>query len=350
MKILLILLLSVWQFLPGAARAVEPPVSTGLLTADLGECPLENGEIIQDCSLGYRTLGTLNAEKSNIIVFPTWYSGSTQSLVNFGYIGPGKIADTDRYFVIAIEAFGNGISSSPSNSATQGGGAFPEFNIRDMVRAQHRLLTDVLHLDHVMAVVGATMGGFQAFEWATTFPDYMDYVIPIEGTPWPTAYDLMLWNAWLDAADTDNGDPESTRRAAMLLTALDGLTLWTPQHFNGMVEAHDFGEFMEGFSAGLRSQDLHDRRSQTIAVLDHDISRPFDDFKLQARDIIKARTLVVVFNTDHMVNAAPSLELAQWIGAETLVIETDCGHMAPNPECEQQQVAVAVQEFLEQRH
>lgn len=134
------------------------------MTAVLGECPLENGEVIQDCTLGYRTLGTLNAEKSNIIVFPTWYSGSTQDLVDFGYIGPGKIADTDRYFVIAIEAFGNGISSSPSNSAIQGGNAFPALNIRDMVRAQYRLLTEVLYFDHALAVIGASMGGFQAFE------------------------------------------------------------------------------------------------------------------------------------------------------------------------------------------
>ena len=341
MKLTTFLVVITLPLLFGTARADE-----GSLQADLGECRLESGQVIENCVVAYRVIGELKPDRSNVIVFPTWYTGSTSDLVSYGYIGPGKMADTDEYYVIAIEAFGNGISSSPSNSTSQPGNAFPQYNIHDMVHAQYRLLTEKLGIDHVFAVIGVSMGGFQVFEWMTTYPGFMDYAVPVEGTPWPTAYDLMLWTAWLDAADSDAGDAESRRRAAMLLAALDGLTLWTPQHFNGMVEAQGFGEFMDGFSAGLRSQDLLNRRSQTVALLNHDISRPFEDFESRAGHIIKAKTLVVVFNSDHMVNPGPSLELAKRIGAETLVVESDCGHMSPNPECVQAKVTAAIHTFL----
>ena len=341
MKLTTFLVVIILSLLFSTAHADE-----GLLQADLGDCRLENGQDIKHCVVAYRVLGELKPDRSNIIVFPTWYGGSTSDLVKYGYIGPGKMADTDEYYVIAIEAFGNGISSSPSNSTSQAGKAFPQYSVRDMVHAQYRLLIEKLGINHVFAVMGVSMGGFQVYEWMTTYPGFMDYAVPVEGTPWPTAYDLMLWTAWLDAADTDAGDAESKRRAAMLLAALDGLTLWTPRYFNAMVEAQGFEEYMEGFSASLRGQYLLNRRSQTVAVLNHDISRPFEDFESRAGHIIKAKTLVVVFKSDHMVNPGPSQELAKWIGAETLVLESDCGHMSPNQECVQAEVSAAIHTFL----
>lgn len=317
-----------------------------LRTADLGVCRLDSGETLKECKVAYRVFGTANSDQSNILVFPTWYGGSTRDLANYGYIGPGKMANSDEYYVIAIEAFGNGLSSSPSNSSSQPGGNFPVISIRDMVRAQHRLLTEKLHIEHINTVMGASMGGMQVFEWMTTFPHFMDHAVPIEGTPWATAYDLMLWSAWLDAIDTDTGDPESKHRAIRLLTALDGLTLWTPVYFNGMVEANKFAEFFEGFSAGLANADLANRRTQTVAALHHDISRPFEQFSNRVGQIIKARTLIIAFETDHMVNPGPSVQLAQMIGAEVRLIKGDCGHMTPNPECAQAEVADEIHRFL----
>jgi homoserine O-acetyltransferase len=332
---------AVMLLMAGLARAEDD-----LQVADLGDCQLDSGETISDCKVAYRVLGQLNADESNILVFPTWYGGSTKDLVTYGYVGPGKMADSDTYHVIAIEAFGNGLSSSPSNSTDQRGDSFPVISVRDMVRAQHRLLTEKLGVKHINTVMGASMGGMQVFEWMTTFPGFMDNAVPIEGTPWPTAYDLMLWSAWLDAIDTDKGDADSNTRAAKLLASLDGLTLWTPEYFNGMVEADKFTDFFDGFSSGLRGQDLANRRAQTVAVLSHDISKPFTDFENNAASIIKARTLVVGFDSDHMVNPVPSMQLANMIGAEVLLIEGNCGHMAPNPDCAQAEVANAIHKFL----
>ena len=101
--------------------------------ANLGDYRLENEQVIKDCRLGYRTFGQLNANRSNAILFPTWYGGTNESLLS--YIGPDQMLDSTRYFIIIVDAFGNGISSSPSNSREQPGKLFPEFSIQDMVDA-----------------------------------------------------------------------------------------------------------------------------------------------------------------------------------------------------------------------
>jgi homoserine O-acetyltransferase len=108
-----------------------PSVAQELKFAELGDFRLVNGEVIHDCRLGYRTFGKLNAEKSKAVLFPTWFTGTTENLL--GLIGPGKLVDPDKYFVILAEALGNGVSSSPSNSKQQPRMRFPALAIRDVL-------------------------------------------------------------------------------------------------------------------------------------------------------------------------------------------------------------------------
>lgn len=91
--------------------------------AQLGDFKLENSEVIRECRIGYRTFGKLNSDRSNAIVLPTWAGGTTEQLKSS--VGPGKLVDSERYFVIAIDALGNGVSSSPSNSKLQPRMKFP---------------------------------------------------------------------------------------------------------------------------------------------------------------------------------------------------------------------------------
>ncbi len=81
--------------------------------AYIGDFSLENGKTIDHCKIGYQVFGKLNEERSNAIVWPTWYGGSSTAIS--GLVGPGKFVDTNRYCLIAIDALGNGISSSPSH-------------------------------------------------------------------------------------------------------------------------------------------------------------------------------------------------------------------------------------------
>src|SRR4051812_28147246 len=155
----------------------------------IGDLPLESGEVIKDFTISYVTHGTLNASKSNAILMVTAISGNHHRL-DF-LIGPGKALDTNKYFIICTDAIGNGLTTSPSNSAAQPHMKFPKFLIRDMVASQHRLVTEHLGISHVVAVVGPSMGGMQALQWGVSHPGYMDSIIamvPLAKTPaWSVA-------------------------------------------------------------------------------------------------------------------------------------------------------------------
>src|SRR4029077_20107017 len=177
--------------------------------AEFGDFKLHDGGMIREFRLGYRTLGKLNSSKSNAVLWPTWIGGKSQDLLPF--IGPGNVVDTNKYFVVLIDAIGNGVSSSPSNSKRQPLMKYPKFTIRDMVEAEHRLCTDVLHLSHLRAVLGISMGGMQAFEWVVTYPDFMDIGIPMSGSPQSTSFDKLNSTAQIGAIELDpawnNGNP-----------------------------------------------------------------------------------------------------------------------------------------------
>src|SRR5690349_14212526 len=100
--------------LAGFTVAQSAPTAAPAQYASLGDFKLENGQIIRDCRVAYRTFGQLNAEKSNVVLFTTWFTGNTAELIDA--IGPGKLIDSSKYYVIAVDALGDGFSSSPSNS------------------------------------------------------------------------------------------------------------------------------------------------------------------------------------------------------------------------------------------
>jgi homoserine acetyltransferase len=153
--------------------------------AELGDLKLQCGGVIHDFRLGYRTLGKLNAEKSNAVIWPTWLGGKSEDILQF--VGPGKVVDNGKYFVVLVDAIGNGVSTSPSNSELQPRMKFPQFTIRDMVEAERRLAMEVLHLSHLRAVMGVSMGGMQTFEWAVAYPDFTDLAIAMAGSPQSTS-------------------------------------------------------------------------------------------------------------------------------------------------------------------
>lgn len=148
---------------------------------DLGAFSFQRGATLRNAKLAYKTFGKLNAAKDNVIVYPTWYSGQQQD--NYWLIGKGMALDPDKYFIIIPNMFGNGLSSSPSNTLEPyDAGRFPNVTIYDNVRAQHRLVTEKFGIEKIRMVVGWSMGALQAFQWGALYPDMVDIIVPFCGS------------------------------------------------------------------------------------------------------------------------------------------------------------------------
>ncbi len=141
----------------------------------------ESGVTLPQARIVYGTYGHLNAAKDNAVLLPSHYMANLR-----GYewlIGSDRALDSSKLFLVATELFGNGRSSSPSN--TPGpfhGPRFPVTTIRDNVEAVHRLLTEELKITHLRAVVGFSMGAQQAFQWAVSYPTFADRIVATSGT------------------------------------------------------------------------------------------------------------------------------------------------------------------------
>lgn len=148
---------------------------------ELGDFALQNGAMLRDAKLAYKTFGTLNAARDNAIVYPTWYSG--QHYDNEWLVGQGMALDPDKYFIIIPNMFGNGLSSSPSNTPEPYNAArFPKVTAYDNVTAQHRLVTEHFGISHLRMVTGWSMGALQTFHWGAMYPDMMDLLAPFCGS------------------------------------------------------------------------------------------------------------------------------------------------------------------------
>lgn len=314
--------------------------------ARLGDFKLESGEVIRDCRIGYRTFGALNSNQSNAVLFPTWALGTTEQLI--GSIGSNKLVDSTKYFVIAVDALANGVSSSPSTSQLQPRMKFPKVTIRDMVNTQHKLLTKILHLNHVKAVMGISMGGMQTFQWIVSYPDFMDKAIPIVGSPRPTPYDIVFLRAQLRAITNDpdwNQGNYTNNPARMAEAEFLALILTTPDEYNHRMTRERLAADLETASH-TPGFDSNDKIRQLEAIMALDVSAPFGGSMEGAAAVVKAKVLVISALQDRAVNPAPALEFAGLLHAPTLKLESDRGHLSPGYEAAKVNPAVA--DFLAQ--
>lgn len=325
---------------PLLPRAPDPDPP---LIGQIGNLPLESGETIGNCQVEYRIIGRANADKSNVVVWATWFSGITKDLVDL--VGPGRLVDSTRYQVVLVGALANGVSSSPSNSPRQPRLRFPVIEIRDMVESQHRLLTQVLGLLHVHAVMGISMGGMQAFQWGVSYPNFMDQLIPLVGSPRLAPYDLLLWQANLDAIGQSPGFEAGNYRVQPVLSvvqALSDLHLTTADDYN---QQQTREQVLAGHDQLSPPRfDANDRVRQLRAMLGHDVSKSFGGSLDAAAKAVKAKLLVIVNERDGMVTPGPALDFAKRRSAPTLILKGDCGHRSTS--CEAKAISARIARFL----
>jgi homoserine O-acetyltransferase len=155
-------------------RPDDWPTREGMFT--LGDLPLLKGGVLRDARLSWRTHGTLSPARDNVIVYPTSYAAQTPELT--WLIGPDGILDPERWFIVQPDMFGNGLSSSPSNSTD-----YPALvTAWDNVHAQKRLLAEVFGVTRVACVYGWSMGAQQAYHWAAVFPGDVERIVAVCGS------------------------------------------------------------------------------------------------------------------------------------------------------------------------
>jgi homoserine O-acetyltransferase len=304
-----------------------------------GDLKLESGETIKDFSISYVTHGTLNEKKSNAILMVTALGGNHHR-IDF-MIGPGKALDTDKYFVICTDAIGNGFSSSPSNSKAQPRMSFPKYVMRDMVESQYRLLKEKFGIEHVVAVIGPSMGGMQTLQWGVSHPDFMDALVamvPLAKTPaWSVAIVEATRKAIMNDAAWKGGNYDSPPEKGVrlwrdILNLLSARTpdMYSAQFKNGM-DALPWMEQQE--TAALKAFDANDYIYQTWAYERHDVgSTPgFNGDTAKALASIKAKTLILTGTKDLLNPEFEPIEAGKNIpGVKMMTISpgTVTGHAA----------------------
>lgn len=131
-----------------------------------------------DLKLAYKTYGKLSRARDNAVIVPTFYGGRHRDTEFM--LAPGRAIDPSRHFVVIPNMFGNGLSTSPSNTAPpHGRGGFPLTSLYDNVRCQHKLVVERLGIKRVRLVAGFSMGGQQAYQWGALYPDLVGAIAPI---------------------------------------------------------------------------------------------------------------------------------------------------------------------------
>lgn len=174
----------------------------------IGQLYLEEGGSIPDCQLAMATWGQLDEAKDNAILITTWYSG-THQIWRDVYVGPDHALNPDKYFIVAVDQIGSGLSTSPHNAAGDNAGIamskFPKVRIGDDVVAQERLLREHFGIERLQLVTGGSMGAQQTYEWAVRFPDKVRRAAPIAGTAQTTPHDFFIAEIMREATLAEPG-------------------------------------------------------------------------------------------------------------------------------------------------
>lgn len=309
-------------------------------TFDLGDVALQKGATLRDAKLAYKTYGTLNARKDNVILQPTWYSGQHTDVE--WTIGEGMALDPAHHFIIVPNMLGNGLSSSPSNTPPPYDRArFPNVTACDNVRLQHRLVTERFGIERIKLVTGWSMGALQTFHWGCLYPDMVERIVSTCGSAKCSRHNFVFLEgvkAALTADDAWNGGwyeapPTKGLRAMARVYAGWGFS----QTFYRIEEDLKLGfssleDFLIAFWEGFF---IHKDANNLLAMLwtwqngdigDNELYG--GDFK-KALGAIKAKAFVMPGRTDLYFPPEDSeIEVAHMPNAELRVFESSYGHFA----------------------
>jgi Homoserine acetyltransferase len=311
---------------------------------ELGDFTFQRGATLRGAKLAYKTFGELNAAKDNMIVYPTWYSG--QHYDNEWLVGEGMALDPDKYFIVIPNMFGNGLSSSPSNTPEPyNASRFPLVTAYDNVRAQHKLVTEKFGVTKLPLVTGWSMGALQTFHWAAMYPDMVERIAPFCGSAKCSRHNFVFLEGVKAALTADaafnNGwyekKPEKGLRAAARVYAGWG---FSQSFYREQIDINTLGyssleDFLVGFWEGFfLPKDANNLLTmlwtwQNGDISDNEIYK--GDFK-KALSAIKAKAYVMPGRTDLYFPPEDSeFEVANMPNAQLIPFESIWGHFAGGP-------------------
>ncbi|MAS07755.1 MAG: hypothetical protein CL534_24135 [Ahrensia sp.] len=327
---------------------------------DLGRFPLQKGVTLPEAKLGFVALGSLNAARDNVILCPTWFSGTPLSVAET-MTGTGRAMDPEKYFIVIPNQFGAAVSSSPSNTpAPYDRARFPRITTYDNVEAQHRLLTERFGIERIRLVSSWSMGASQSYAWAAAYPDMVEAIAPISGSARTAVYNrtflASLKAALTNDAAYENGfytdrPPIDGIRALAAIYAGWGFS--EPFYREGVYKslgAENLEQFIELFwESFYLNCDVNDLLAQLWTWWNNDLSDhpAFDGDFDAALGAIKARTIILNAETDRYFPPIDSeYEASRIPHAESRPIPTVWGHMAPINPGDQEFIDTALRELL----
>ncbi len=320
----------------------------------LGDVELQSGEVLADAFLAYKTYGKLNATGDNVIVLPTFYTGSHTR--NEGFFGTGRAIDPTQHFVVSINLIGNGISVSPSNASAQCAGAnFPTVTLWDNIAAQHELLTEKLGVREIALVAGWSMAGCQSYQWAAQYPDMVKAILPFCASAKTSPHNIVFLEgvkAALTADGSWNGGNYSDQPVAGLRAFGRVYAGWAfSQTFyrDGMFKQLGYETFDDLLDDWAEDHAQNWDANNLLAKLDTwqrgDISANvlYDGDFEKALASIKAKAILIPASSDlYFPPEDNAIEVAHMPNAELRVYQSDWGHCVANPGND-----LAFQQFLD---
>jgi homoserine O-acetyltransferase/O-succinyltransferase len=312
-------------------------------TFELGDFALQCGRVLPDAKLVYATYGTLAPDRSNVVLYPTSY-GAQHSDIDW-LIGPGKVLDPTRWFIIIPNMFTNGLSTSPSNCVPSlRDGRWPDITHVDNIGAQRRLLREVFGIEHLALVYGWSMGAQQALHWGVLHPDEVARICATCGTARTTPHNLVFIDGVKSALKGDpawrdgyfDGPANTGLRAMGRVYAGWAMS----QAFYREHRYHDFGAVsMEDYivrfwEANFLRRDANDLLAQfrTWELSDVSTNSMHDGDLESALGAIRARTTLLPSATDLYFTPYDVKANSDLIpGATYQVIDSIFGHRAGNP-------------------
>ena len=309
---------------------------------DAGDVTLQSGNIFAGLKLAYKTYGRLNADKSNAILYPT--SFSAQHVDTEWLIEPGAALDPERYFIIIPNLFGNGLSSSPSNTPSA---PYPDVTYHDAIAVQHRLVTEHFRISRLAMVYGWSMGGMQTYHWAARYPDMVERAAVVCGSARCSPFNAVFLESVRAALSADPAfvDGRFTARPATGLRAMGRVYAgWAMSHGfyrdelwreGGFTSLEDY--LSRSWDVAFAHRDANNILAQLWTWQNGDISKcaEFDGDLAKAMAAIKARVLLMPGATDNYFqvgdNEAELPLLTNARSAELCPVPSLHGHRAGNP-------------------